>query len=91
MNKKPKFINKDGTLTTYSFALGYVETYVNKDSENKSESRAVIVRGVNAFYVKCFVDGTLISQGFKRIKDARKTARRYGKLIRPVKIVGTFF
>lgn len=80
MNKPPKFINKDGTLTTYSFSLGHVETYVNNGSENKSASKAIIVRGANRFYVKRFVDGTLISHGFGRIKEARKFARQYGKL-----------
>ena len=27
LNNTPKFYNKDGTLTAYSFACGYVETF----------------------------------------------------------------
>jgi hypothetical protein len=66
-----KFHNKDGTITGYSFACGYVEKY------GSDIPRATISREVNGYHVKGFdKDGKQFWEIEEKVKDARKFARR---------------
>jgi hypothetical protein len=79
MNKTPKFLNKDGSLTKHSFACGYMEVYLNKI---RSGDRVTISGDPSHefFYVMGFFNNSHVYKTFKKIKEARKFARQYGKL-----------
>ena len=72
-NGKPelsKFHNKDGNLTMYSFACGYVERYEDGDD------RLTLLREPNDWHVKGFIDGVHVWESFERLSDARKFCRK---------------
>lgn len=71
---EPKFKNKNGTLTRYSFMCGYLEVYV------KGEDRVVISKEPNDYHVKGFHNEKHIWEIFEKVKDARRFARKHGKL-----------
>jgi hypothetical protein len=71
---KNKFRNQDGTITSYSFACGYVERYGNWDIP-----RATISREANGYHVKGFdKDGKQFWEIVDKVKDARAIARKQG-------------
>ena len=76
----PKFKNKDGTCTAYSFLCGYVELYGNTDFP-----RATISREPDGYHVKGFTaDQGHFWESFELVKDARRYARQQaGKLKTP--------
>jgi hypothetical protein len=79
-NDKPlesKFHNKEGNLTMYSFACGYVERYED------GEDRLTLFREPGGWQVKGFVGGVHIWESFDRISDARKFCRKASALPRP--------
>ena len=61
----PKFKNKDGSLTTYALACGYVEK--NKELTIGIEN--------SFFYVRGFKDGEHVIESFDSITKARKKLR----------------
>lgn len=77
MNKTPKFLNKNGTLTGHAFACGYIEIY---RVEDKLKGQIEISNNSGLLWVTGSVKNGRILKTFKRVKDARKFARQYGKL-----------
>jgi hypothetical protein len=77
-----KFYNKDGTLTGYAFACGYLEVYgESRDSKN----RLRIYREPNDWHVKGWIgeDGkTHVWEIFEKLSDARKFCRKHYKLVK---------
>lgn len=78
MNKTPKILNKDGTLSKYSFSIGWKEIYKTKSGDritiNKESDPS------SPFRVKLFINNPYsFSILFERVKEARDFARRYGK------------
>jgi hypothetical protein len=71
------FNNKNGTLTPYAFACGYVEIYT------KGDDRATLLRKPNDWHVKGFRGGCHFWESFERLSDARRFARTVGKLKQP--------
>ena len=73
-----KYINKDGSLSQYSFSTGWKEVYEFRDG---SGDKIVITKESDFYRVKGFIDDTLAFwKTFKRVKEARGYARRHGKL-----------
>jgi hypothetical protein len=66
--KEPKFKNKNGTLTPYAFACGYVEKY----------GPLTLWREPNDWHVRGFVDGARLWECFETLREARQYARRTG-------------
>ena len=71
---KNKFFNKDGTITSYSFACGYVEEYGD----------LTISREANGYHVKGYdKEDNHFWEIFEKVKDARAFARKNGgKLVK---------
>lgn len=75
---KTRFKNKDGTLSQYSFACGYVERYGN------DIPRATLTHERNGYHVKGFdVDGKHFWKIFEQAREARAFARRHAPLNQP--------
>ncbi len=75
MNKTPKILNKDGTLTKYSFSTGWKEVY-----KTKSGDKMVITKELNSFCLKFSIgDKLAFCETFKWVGEARNFARRHGK------------
>ena len=74
--KDPKFNNKNGTLTSYSFICGYVEEYGDSDFPRAAISKE------NDYHVKGFDrDEKHFWKTFETVKEARSFARKQaGKL-----------
>ena len=74
---KNKFFNKNSTLTSYSFACGYVEEYGD----------LTISREPNGYHVKGFdKQDSHFWEIREKVKDARVLAReKGGKLVKSVK------
>jgi hypothetical protein len=71
---KDKFFNKNGTITSYSFACGYVENYGN--CRISREANGYHVQGANQ-------TNSLFWEIFEKVKDARAFARKTGgKLVK---------
>jgi hypothetical protein len=72
-NGKPEisqFHDKNGDLTVYSFACGYVEKY------EKGENRLTISKEPNDWHVKGFLDEMHVWESFEKLKDARKFCKK---------------
>jgi hypothetical protein len=72
-NGKPqssRFHTKNGNLTGYAFACGYVESYVD------GENRLSLIREPNDWHVKGFVGTRHVWECFEKLGDARKFCRR---------------
>lgn len=79
MNNPPKILNKDGTLSKYSFSIGWKEIY-----KTKSGDRVVINKESNSlspFRVRFFIGKAPRSFyiSFERVKEARDFARCHAK------------
>jgi hypothetical protein len=66
---KSAFHNKNGTLSMYSFACGYLEKYEN------GEDRLTIMREPGNWQVKGFLNGVHVWESFESVSDARKFCR----------------
>jgi len=69
METKPKFYNKNGSLTIYSFACGYMETR-DIDSNNRA---SLSLDG--CWHVKGFLRGIHFWETFDKLTDARRFFR----------------
>ena len=78
--KSPKFHNKNGTLTAYSFACGYLEVYHTNADQSE---RLAIYREPNDWHVKGRTDGGPKWEIFETLKEARAYCRKHGKLKLP--------
>lgn len=77
---KNKFRNKDGTITAYSFARGYVEKYGPGDYDYP---RATLSKEPNGYHVKGFdKDCNHFWEIEEKVKDARTFARKMAGNIR---------
>lgn len=68
--RDPKFNNKDGSLTRYAFACGYVEQHDNKETN----SRVVLWFECGAYHVRSHQfqgAGRLAWETFHTVKEAR--------------------
>lgn len=74
----PRFFNKDGTLTQYSFNCGYVEYYGDWLHNN-----GVRLYADGCYHVRGIKNDERIWEVFEYVKDARKFARQFGKLVKP--------
>lgn len=52
LNTGPKFYKKNGQLTAYGLACGYIETF-----ELDSENRVSLFREHNVYHIKGFIKG----------------------------------
>lgn len=69
--RDPKFNNKDGSLTRYAFACGYVEQHDNKETN----SRVTLWLDCGAYHVRSHQfngAGRLAWETFPTVKEARK-------------------
>ena len=72
-----KYLNKDGTLTKYSFSTGWKEVYISRD---EFKDKVVLTKESDSYRVEVFISDTLACyKTFKRVKKARWFARQYGK------------
>ena len=72
-NGKPEisqFHDKNGDLTRYSFACGYLEQY------EKSDDELTLFKEPNDWHVQGLIDGVHIWKSFDKLKDARKFCRK---------------
>jgi hypothetical protein len=67
-NKEPKFYDKNGNLTAYSFACGYVQT---RETENK-ENYLKLWKDSFVYSVTGFINGVRIYESFDKLSGARK-------------------
>lgn len=72
-----KYLNKDGTLTKHSFSKGMYELY---GLENKVKLERVSSKFHNPIFVVTSCALPFFFRGFDTVKEARKFARRHGKL-----------
>ena len=69
-NRDPKFNNKDGSLTRYAFACGYVEQHDNKETN----SRVTLWLDCGSYHVRSHQfngAGRLAWETFHTVKEAR--------------------
>ena len=71
MTTEPKFYNKDGSLTSYAFACGYIEVKVIETSEKNIEILLYKKRGL--YHVRAFIElMTIRWDSFETLTEARK-------------------
>lgn len=76
--RDPKFNNKDGSLTRYAFACGYVEQHDNKESN----CRTVLWLDCGVYHVRSHQfngAGRIAWETFYTVKEARKAYREQVK------------
>jgi hypothetical protein len=74
MNKEPKFHNKDGSLTAYAFACGYIEREVLESSEKDIEVELYkdSLYHVRAFNLTALTAIKICWESFETLTEARK-------------------
>jgi hypothetical protein len=73
--KTPKFRNKNGSLTAYSFACGYLETFTPKGEDFYT----VRLYRDDVYHVQGNISGEYFWESFNTLTEARKLFKQLTK------------